>query len=103
MSTWDTLADALNQGVLGALGRTVLYLPMPPGSGEVTVTGILSSPSIETETPEGPHLLLFLQLSDLAASPARGDTVTVDSTVYRVFQIEADQAGGVLLGLHRQG
>jgi len=75
-------------------GRTVTYSPAggTPFSLEAIYTrpheGIAignGSTEISTTSPR-----IRVRLSDFASPPARGDTVTIDSTVFRVTDVETD-------------
>ena len=99
MSNWTSLTDGLNSAALTAFGREVLYVPKVGESK--TVAGILET--VQQPEPTNPGLwgVLFLKLSDLDAAPAAGDKVEIGALTYNVFEIQADGAGGVKLGLHK--
>lgn len=99
MADWTSLLSGLNTSVLGAFGREVEYLP---STGEAIAIQAIVETARETEdsTP-GVYALLFLRLRDLPRPPERGDEVTIDGLSYKVFDIEADGGGGVLLRLRQ--
>ena len=43
----------------------------------------------------------FVRAGDLPQPPERGDEVTVDGVIYKVFDIEADTTGAVVLRLRQ--
>jgi len=99
MADWTSLLGALNGAALTAFGREVIYSPQAGPS--ITLKGIFEETHEAEENTPGVYTALFLQVSDLAASPQRGDEVTVDGVVYKVFDIEADQGGGLVFRLRR--
>jgi hypothetical protein len=99
MSNWISLAGALNQGVLGAFGQEVVYSPQ--AGPEATVRGIFEETREAQETALGVYAVVFLRASDLGAPPQNGDEVRVDGVAYKVYEIQADHAGGVYLRLRQ--
>ena len=99
MSDWGSLTDALNTTVLGAFGREVVYTPQ---AGEpATVRGIFESTREPEENAPGVYAVLFVRARDLPQPPERGEEVTVDEVTYKVFDIEADTSGAVVLRLRQ--
>jgi hypothetical protein len=49
----------------------------------------------------GVYAVLFVRLADFAQQPVRGDEVLVDGVTYKVFDIEADTSGAVVLRLRQ--
>lgn len=99
MAIWDSLLGAVNGTVLDAFGREVTYLPQPGGE---TVLRAIFEPARESEdSSPGVYAVVFVRLADLPAKPERGDEVAVDSITYKVFDIEADTSGGVVLRLRQ--
>ena len=99
MSDWATLTNALNTGVLGAFGREVVYTPQ---SGEsITVRAIFESTREAEENAPGVYAVLFVRAGDLPQPPQRGDEVTVDGAMYKVFDIEADTTRALVLRLRQ--
>jgi hypothetical protein len=88
---------ALNGTVLRVFGRPVTY--RPAAGDPLVVTGILETGARLEENSPGTYALLFLRTADLPSPPACGDEVELDGAAYRVFEIEADAAGGVKLAL----
>ena len=99
MIDWTSLTDALNGIVTDTFGREVLYIPKV-GDSRI-VNGILEAVHQQEQNNPGIFALVFLRLAELAAPPERGDQVSIDSVAYKVFEIEADEVGGVRLGLHK--
>ena len=99
MSDWGSLTDALNITVLGAFGREVVY--MPQAGDPLTVRAIFESTREAEENAPGVYAVLFVRAGDLPQPPERGDEVTVDGVTYKVFDIEADTTGAVVLRLRQ--
>ena len=99
MSDWASLTDALNTSVLGAFGREVVYLPQ--AGGQATIKAIFEPAGQAEENSPGVYAVLFVRVGDLPLAPERGDEVTVDSLAYKVFDIEADTSGAVVLRLRQ--
>ena len=99
MADWASLTDALNTGVLGAFGREVVYLPQ--AGGQATITAIFEPARQVEENSPGVYAVLFVRVGDMPQPPERGDEVTVDSLIYKVFDIEADTSGAVVLRLRQ--
>ena len=99
MADWASLLNGLNGTVLGAFGREVTYLPQP--GGETILRAIFEATRESEENAPGVYAVLFVRLADLPQKPERGDEVMVDSTSYKVFDIEADTSGGVILRLRQ--
>ena len=99
MSDWSSLTNALNISVLSAFGREVTYLPQ--AGGQATVWAIFQPTREGEESSPGVYGVLFVRLSDLPGPPQRGDEVMVDDVQYKVYDIEADTSGAVVLRLRR--
>jgi len=91
---------ALNAACLAAFGREVVYCPA--AGAPFTVTGVLETGVRLEETAPGTYAVLFLRLADLPHPPECGDEVEIDGVTYKVFEVEADAAGGVKLALRLQ-
>ena len=99
MADWTSLLQDLNTTVLSAFGREVTYLPQ--ASSEFTLRAIFESAREVQENAPGVYAVLFVQLADCPQKPQRGDDVTVDDVTYKVFDIEADTSGAMLLRLRQ--
>lgn len=99
MATWGFLLGAVNGTVLDAFGRDVTYLPQP--GGETILRAVFEPARQSEDSSPGVYAAVFVRLADLPAKPERGDEVMVDSTAYKVFGIEADTSGGVVLRLRQ--
>ena len=99
MADWASLTDALNTGVLGAFSREVGYAPQV--GAPLTVRGIFESTREPEENAPGIYAVLFMRTGDLPRPPERGDELTVDDATYKVFDIEADTTGAVVLRLRK--
>lgn len=99
MWDWNSLIGGLNTTALSVFGREITYLP---SAGEaVTVRAIVETARQTEETVAGVYAMLFLRLADLPKPPERGDEVSIDTTLYKVFDIDADGGGGVVLRLRQ--
>ena len=99
MAAWVSLTDALNTTVLGAFGREVVFTPQAGGS--LPVRAIFEATRETEENAPGVYAVLFVRTGDFPQPPERGDEVTVDGTTYKVFDIEADTTGAVVLRLRK--
>jgi hypothetical protein len=99
VAAWDSLADALNTSVLGAFGQEVTYTPQT--GGPVTIRAVFEATREAEENAPGVYAVLFVCAGDLSQPPERGDEVTVDAVTYKVFGIEADTTGAVVLRLRQ--
>ncbi len=99
MADWNSLLDKLNTSVSRAFGREISY---QGESGASTALKGIFQPTREGEdSSPGVYGALFIRLADLPEPPRRGHAVTVDGTVYKVFDIEADGGGGAILRLRQ--
>ena len=99
MANWSSLLGAMNSFALTAFGREVTYTPQL--GPEFTVRVIFEAAREAEDVAPGVYAVAFLHSADLPASPERGDEIVVDGISYKVFDIEADHGGGVLLRLRR--
>ncbi len=99
MSDWTSLLDGLNTTVLGAFGREVAYTATTGDT--VSISAVVETAKETEDATPGVYAVLFLRLGDLPWPPKRGDTVVIDNTFYKVFDIEADGGGGAVLRLRQ--
>ncbi len=99
MADWTSLVGALNAGVVGAFGRDVIYAPQL--GEQFTIRAIFEATRGTEEAAPGVYAAAFVHAVDLQVSPERGDEVIVDGTTYKLFDIEADQGGGLILRLRQ--
>jgi hypothetical protein len=59
----------------------------------------LQKDSDEERHQDGVYARLFINLSDFAAPPEKGDEVTVDGKTYKVFEFLSDPTRGAWLAL----
>lgn len=102
MSNWAELSRLANAAHQRVFGEAVLYQPAAGGDA-VTVIGIPARTSDEQMQANGIYLRLFVHLADLAVAPEKGDEVTMDGIVYRVFDVRVDLGGGAWLSLRAAG
>jgi hypothetical protein len=98
--SWDEAMGALTAACLDVFGRQVAY--RPAAGAPIVITGILETGARLEENAPGTYALLFIRAADLPAPPERGDEVEVAGASYKVFEVEADAAGGVKLALRLQ-
>jgi hypothetical protein len=98
MADWASLANKLSEQVLAAFGRAVTYTPQAGSS--FALTGILDRGARPENAAPGTYALLFVRAAAFVQPPARGDEVTVDGSIYKVVDLEADAEGGLRLVLH---
>ncbi len=99
MADWTSLLGTLNSTAVGVFGREVSYLP---STGEArTIQAIVETAKQAEETAPGIYAVLFIRLADLPKPPERGDEVSIDSMLYKVFDIEADGGGGAVVRLRQ--
>jgi hypothetical protein len=99
MADFASLLNSLNTAALTAFGREVTYSPQT--SAPVMIRAIFQPSHEAEENSPGVYGVLFIRLGDLAQQPARGDEVSIDSVLYKVFDIEADTSGGAVLCLRQ--
>ena len=99
MANWTSLLNSLNNTILGTFGREVTYSPSTGVA--VTIQAIVETAKETEDAAPGVYAVLFLRLADLPQAPERGDEVAVDNLLYKVFDIEADGGGGVMLRLRQ--
>ena len=99
MADFSSLLDGLNGAALTAFGREVTYSPQ---TGAPKAIRAIFQPSHEAEeNSPGVYGVLFIRLTDLTRPPERGDEASIDGASYKVFDIEADASGGVVLRLRQ--
>jgi len=99
MAGWASLMDRLNEQVLSTFGQQVTSSPQ--GGTSFPVTGILEAAARPEDSAPGTYAVLFVKASAFDQPPERGDEVTVSNSVYKVVDLEADAAGGILLRLRQ--
>lgn len=99
MADWTSLLNGLTGAVLGSFGREFAYLPQT--GGQAAIKGIFDNTREAQESVPGVYAVLFVRLADFAQQPVRGDEVLVDGVTYKVFDIEADTSGAVVLRLRQ--
>jgi len=99
MADWTSLLNGLNGAALTAFGREVMYSSQT--GTRAAIRGVFEPLRQAEENSPGVYGVLFIRLSDLARAPERGDEVTVDNLIYKVFDIEADASGAAVLRLRQ--
>jgi hypothetical protein len=92
----DTVIGACND----VFGQDVTY--NHSGGASETITAVFDNAFVETLTGvTSLKPVLRIRLSDLSSAPAKGDTVTISSTTYRVLESQNDAFGGSVLYLQK--
>ena len=99
MAAWASLVHKLNEQVLATFGQQVTYSPQ--GGVPFSLTGILETATRQEEAAPGTYAVLFVKTSAFDQPPEWGDEVTVGNSVYKVIDLEADAAGGLILRLRQ--
>ena len=100
MTAWSQQSGLANAALLAAFGQPVSY---QQGAGDpFTVIGILDKRSDEQRHPDTVYARLFVVLSGFLLPPDHGDVVTVDGTLYTVFEVLNDPAGGCWLSIREK-
>ncbi len=89
----------MDEACLRAFGREVTYLPQ--AGGQATVQAIFEATREAEENAPGVYAVMFFRAAALSTPPQRGDEVSVDGVTYKVFDIEADHGGGLILRLRQ--
>lgn len=102
MSDWASLVSAQDDACLRAFGRDVTYTSQAGVSS--VIRGILDKGVEAEETDRGVYAGLFTKASAFSSPPARGDEITVDNSIYKIVDINADGEGGLrmILRFHRE-
>jgi hypothetical protein len=90
---------SMDTACINAFGRDIVFLPQAGGS--IAGRGVFQRTSQPEGSAPGVYAVLFMRPDLLGASPARGDQVSVDGAVYKVFEIDADTEGAVVLRLRQ--
>jgi hypothetical protein len=98
MSFADSVGRA-DEACLRVFGREVTYLP--EAGGQATIRAVFQPAREAEDSSPGVYAVLFVRLSDLPASPVRGDEVEIEGVRYKVFDIEADAEGAAVLRLRK--
>ena len=103
---WTDLADSLLGSTMAAFGREVFYLRNGETEAE-SIQAIFDSAHQSIEFQDGIEYstlkpILGVRLSDFAIPPAADDSVTIDSVVYEVLDVQKDGQGGATLTLRLQ-
>ncbi len=99
MADWISLLNGLNSAALGAFGREVIYAPQL--GEQFMIRAIFEATHGTEEAAPGVYAAMFVHAADLPLSPQRGDEVIVEGATYKLFDIEADQGGGLILRLRQ--
>lgn len=100
---WSDLVNTLDAACLSTFGTPVTFTPQD-GSGAQQIAGIIQHPAMaEDYVPGGVQgtsvVRLFLRFASITPPPRHGDTITVNSIVYDVVDVDVDAQGGAVLKL----
>jgi len=99
MATWENQLARLNGRCVDVFGRDVIYAP--ESGGEIAVRAIVRRGQEAEDGVPGVYAAAFMRLADLPAPPVRGDQVDIDGFRYRVYDIDADGSGAVVLRMRQ--
>jgi hypothetical protein len=91
----------MDAACLRVFGREVTYLP--EAGGQASIRAVFQPAREAEDASPGIYAVLFVRVADLAAAPVRGDEVEIDGTRYKVFDIESDAEGAVVLRMRQSG
>jgi len=89
----------MDDACLRAFGRDVTFLPQ--AGGQATVRAVFEAAREAEDSAPGVYAVMFIRAAALSTPPQRGDEVTVDGVTYKVFDVEADHGGGLVLRLRQ--
>jgi len=89
----------MDEACLRAFGRDVTFLPQ--AGGQAIVRAIFEATREAEDNAPGVYAVMFIRVAALSTPPQRGDEVTVDGVTYKVFDVEADHGGGLVLRLRQ--
>ena len=100
---WSDLVNAMDTACLATFGTPVTFTPQD-GSEAQQITGIIQNPAMAEDYVPGSVqgtavIRLFIRFAGIEPPPRRGDTVTVNGTIYDVQEVEVDTQGGATLKL----
>jgi hypothetical protein len=92
------MVEAMHQAALGAFGIPAVWTPQGGGT-PVAITGVIQKPAMLEDVLPGSAAVIrfFVDFND--APPTRGDTVTLNGTVYMIADMDVDIEGGAVLKL----
>lgn len=97
--SFRTLEDAAISTINNVIGQDVTYTPIVGDSS--SIKGVFDNSWVDIQGMVTLKPTLRIKLSDLDASPAKGDTVSISSVSYRVMESREDGYGGSTLILQK--
>jgi hypothetical protein len=88
-----------DEACLRVFGQDVTYLPQ--SGGQASIRAIFQPIRETEEASPGVYGVIFVRPADLPEALELGDEVEIGGARYKVFDIEADQEGGVVLRLRK--
>ena len=100
---WSDLVNTLDAACLATFGTPVTFTPQD-GSGAQQITGIIQHPAMAEDyvpgSVQGTSVVrLFVRFANIMPPPRHGDTITVNSIIYDVADVDVDAQGGAVLKL----
>jgi len=105
---WADLANSVLTTAIATFKTDAIYTPINQDLAPVSIVGVFDIPNLSVDPNTGAPVDSFqptlgVRVADLPAFPEMGDTVTVNSKVYRVLEAREDTQGGAILILNRLG
>lgn len=97
--SFRTLEDALLTTCNDVFGDDVEYTAS--GESAVTIKGVFDNAYVDVQGVVSLKPILRIKLSDLDASPGKGDSVSISEVDYRVLESREDAYGGSTLILQK--
>ncbi|MBF0437448.1 MAG: hypothetical protein HQL77_19085 [Magnetococcales bacterium] len=113
MSRWNKLLTLMNRSCFATFSVPVVYTPslenrMELGGTPINLVGIFDEKRevVSLMGSDGmdaviPRSVLEIRIADLGIEPMAGDDVTIDGMPYRVFEVQPNGDGLVILILNR--
>src|SRR5437016_5202550 len=94
--------------LFGTAQDNVAVILFPQSGGSFSITGIVKPAPIEEEVVPGSAsgasaVRFFVRPDTMNPSPQIGDQVSIGEVFYDVFDLQADNVGGAVLKLRRNG
>ena len=106
--TWANLADSVLKTAIATFKTAAIYTPLNQGLAPVTISGVFDIPNLSVDPTTGAPVDSFqptlgVRIADLPAFPEFGDTVTINTKIYRILEAREDTQGGAVLVLNKLG
>jgi hypothetical protein len=91
--------SGLNNAQISTFGEPVIWSPFS-GTADYDITVVASENSFTGEPVNPNYIFLWAMLADVPGI-ARRDTITRNSTVYNIIDVDPDGGGGIRLTLEK--